>query len=246
MSLFGRLLGRQRARWTASWQSYPGTVGDAAALWSVDLGAVEAAPVDAWPERVDVYVPYAAGADGLPTGHLAEAEEVVRTAVEVLGGVYVGRMASRGEVRFTGHLPEAPSDPPAIPLPEARVRTEYDPHWAYVRDTLAPDERQFRLLADRALLGELSGRGDPLGTPREVTHVAYFAESDPAEQAAAELRRDGFSAAIEPDDEGEFALTAQRRDPVAPPAVHDLTWRVQETVERHGGTYDGWTCAIAT
>jgi hypothetical protein len=50
---------------------------------------------------------------------------------------------------------------------------------------------------------------------------------------------------VEPDGEGDFALTALRQDPVAPPRVHDLSWRVQETVERHGGTYDGWTCAVA-
>jgi hypothetical protein len=50
---------------------------------------------------------------------------------------------------------------------------------------------------------------------------------------------------VEPDDEGEFSLTALRSDPVEPPVVHDLTWAVKETVERHGGTYDGWNCGIA-
>ena len=40
MSLFGRLLGRQKSRWPQTWQSYPGLIGDAAALWTVDLGAV--------------------------------------------------------------------------------------------------------------------------------------------------------------------------------------------------------------
>ena len=38
MSLIGRLLGRQRDRWPESWQTYPGVVSDAPAVWSVDLG----------------------------------------------------------------------------------------------------------------------------------------------------------------------------------------------------------------
>ena len=245
MSLFGRLLGRQRTRWAESWQSFPGTVGDAPALWSVDLGAVDAAPVPTLPVRIDVRVPYPAGPDGLPTGHLAEAEDAVRTAVDGLGGVYVGRVASRGQAQFTAHLPSEPAEPGVAGLSQAQVVTEYDPHWAYVRDRLAPDERQHRLLADRAVLGVLSEQGDPLGTPRDVTHIAFFSEPGPAERAAADLRADGFTASVEPDPEGDFALTALRQDPVAPPRVHDLSWRVQETVERHGGTYDGWTCAVA-
>jgi len=245
VSLIGRLLGRQRTRWAESWQTFPGTVGDAPALWSVDLGAIEAAPVSSLPVRIDVRVPYPAGADGLPTGYLVEAEEAVRAAVDGLGGVYVGRVASQGQAQFTAHLPSEPPQPDVAGLTEAQVVTEYDPHWAYVRDRLAPDERQHRLLADRAVVIALSEQGDALGTPRDVTHVAYFSEADPAEQAAADLRADGFTANVEPDGEGDFALTALRQDPVAPPRVHDLSWRVQETVERHGGTYDGWTCAVA-
>jgi hypothetical protein len=245
VSLIGRLLGRQRTRWAESWQTFPGTIADAPALWSVDLGAVDAAPVAALPVRVDVRVPYPAGADGLPTGPLAEAEDAVRAAVDGLGGVYVGRVASQGQARFTAHLPTEPAQPSVAGLADAQVVTEYDPHWAYVRDRLAPDERQHRLLADRAVVIALSEQGDALGTPRDVAHVAYFSEADPAEQAAADLRADGFTASVEPDPEGDFALTALRQDPVAPPRVHELSWRVQETVERHGGTYDGWTCAVA-
>jgi hypothetical protein len=69
VSLIERLLGRQKSRWPESWQTYPGLVGDVAALWSVDLGAVDAAPVPSLPVRLDVTVPYPAGADGLPVGH---------------------------------------------------------------------------------------------------------------------------------------------------------------------------------
>ena len=248
MSLFGRLLGRRQSHWDEAWQAFPGFVGDAPALWSVDLGAVFAAPVSNLPVRMDVEAPYAPGPDGLPTdgAQLAEVEDAVRESVASLGGVYLGRVASRGVCRFTAHLPNEPATPVTVAgVPEAQVRTEYDPHWAYVRDTLSPDERQHRMLEDLAVVGVLSAEGDPLATPRTVEHVAYFAEQTGAETAAADLRRDGFAASVERDDEGGYALTALRSDPVAPPGVHELTWAVKEIVERHGGSYDGWNTAVA-
>jgi len=254
MSLFGRLIGRQRdsatrsrrgPRWAEAWQTFPGTVGDQPAVWSVDLGAVNAAPVTHLPVRMDVAAPYAGGPDGLPLDgvHLAAVEDSVRAVVDRLGGVYAGRVAAAGRCRFTAHIPAEPPAP--IEVSGGQVTVEYDPHWAYVRDTLAPDERQYRLLEDLAVVGVLTEHGDRLATPRQVEHVAFFAEQAPAEDAAADLRADGFAASVERDDEGEFALTALRADPVDPPRVHDLTWRVQETVERHGGTYHGWNCGLA-
>jgi len=264
MSVFGRLLGRQydrvvgrgrldtvlrlrrKPRWAEAWQTYPGAVADAPALWSVDLGAVQAAPIAHLPARMDVEVGYAANKDGLPAdwAQLARVEDSVRASVADLGGVYVGRVAASGLCRFTAHIPARPATP--VHLADARVSTEYDPHWAYVRDTLAPDERQQQLLEDLAVVGVLAEHGDPLATPRDVAHVAFFAEQAPAEHAATDLRADGFAASVERDDEGDFALTALRADPVAPPTVHELTWGVKQTVERHGGTYDGWNCGIAS
>jgi hypothetical protein len=248
MSLFGRLLGRRRPDWTEAWRTYPGNYSDAPAVWAVDLGVLGLAPIAALPVRMDVFVGVASDTDGLPTDgvQIAELEDAVRVAAERLGGVYVGRVASAGVCRFTGHIASEPPTPLALPdYPSAPVATAYDPHWAFARDVLGPDERQHRLLEDLELVGILEGQGDPLAVPREVSHIAFFSGQDGAEDAAAALRADGFAAVVERDDEGEFSLTALRHDPVAPPVVHDLTWGVKETVERHGGTYDGWNCGIA-
>jgi Regulator of ribonuclease activity B/Family of unknown function (DUF695) len=248
MSLFGRLVGRRRPDWTEAWRTYPGTYTNAPAVWAVDLGVLALAPVSALPVRMDVFVGVTSDDDGLPTdgAQIAELEDAVRAAAARLGGVYVGRVASAGVCRFAAHIPVEPTTPITLSdFPTAPVATAYDPHWAFVRDVLGPDERQLRLLEDLDMVEVLQGQGDPLGTPREVAHVAFFPARSAAEEAAAVLRADGFAAVVEPDDEGEFSLTALRRDPVAPPVVHDLTWAVKETVERHGGTYDGWNCGIA-
>ncbi|MFC7482732.1 ribonuclease E inhibitor RraB [Luedemannella flava] len=78
--------------------------------------------------------------------------------------------------------------------------------------------------------------------PRPLAHAAYFDGTDPAEGAAGELRTIGFAVTVERDDEGLYALTAVRTDPVRPPAVHEVTWSVKTAADRHGGTYDGWSC----
>jgi hypothetical protein len=248
MSLFGRILGRRRPDWTEAWRTYPGTYSDAPAVWAVDLGALALAPVAALPVRVDVFVGVTSDADGLPVdgAQVAGLEDAVRAIADRLGGVYVGRVSCAGVCRLTVHIPTEPPSTVTVPeFPSAPVATSYDPHWAFVRDVLGPDERQQRLLEDLEVVGMLEGQGDPLAVPREVAHMAFFPGQAGAEQAANDLRADGFAAVVERDDEGEFSLTALRHDPVAPPVVHDLTWAVKETVERHGGTYDGWNCGMA-
>jgi len=248
MGILGRLMGRRSPEWTEAWRTYPGTYTNVPAVWAVDIGVLTLAPVAALPVRMDVFVGVNSDGDGLPTdgAQIAELEDAVRAAAVALGGVYVGRVASAGVCRFTAHLPVEPVAPITLPkFPTAPVATAYDPHWAFARDVLGPDERQHRLLEDLEMVGVLQGQGDPLAVPREVAHVAFFPARSAAEEAAEVLRADGFAAVVEPDDEGEFSLTALRSDPVAPPVVHDLTWGVKETVERHGGTYDGWNCGIA-
>ncbi len=245
MTVFGRLLGRQRTRWDATWHTFPGQVDNASAQWTVDIGAVAAAPLAGLPVRLDVEARYPADPEGLPAdaAGIARIEDAVRADVAKLHGAYIGRVLWAGQARFTAHLPAQPAQPVAIAGTNAT--TAYDPHWAYVRDNLSPDDRQHQILSDLAVLGVLSAHGDPLATPREVAHVAYFSAQETAEQAAADLRADGFDAIVERDDEGEYALTALRSDPVAPPRVHEITWAVKETVERHGGMYDGWNCGVA-
>jgi regulator of ribonuclease activity B/uncharacterized protein DUF695 len=245
MSLFGRLIGRRRSRWDEDWRTFPGTINDAAGLWVVDLGAIGAAPVADLPVRLDVSVPFTPGPDGLPSDAttLQAQADAVRAAVAGLAGAYVGLVATRGRTRLVAQLPAEPTDAVSVAgLAEAQVSTEYDPHWAYVRDHLAPDERQHQLLLDLSLLALLAQSGDPLTAPRPVTHVAVFTGATPAEEAAAELRAAGFAVAVQRDDEGDYGLEAVRDDPVAAPAVHDLSWSVKETVERHGGSYGGWSC----
>jgi Regulator of ribonuclease activity B len=245
MGILGRLRGR-RARWEESWRSFPGALGEVAAEWTVDLGAVEAAPVADLPVRLDVVHQLGPAGDASASDPAAvtRVEDAVRGVVQRLGGAYIGRVVSPGQARYTGHLPAEPATPVEIAGAGTGV-TAYDPHWAYVRDSLAPDERQYQWLADMGEVAALTGRGDQLAVAREVSHLAYFADPEAAERAAVELRADGFATSLQRDTEDGFALVATRRDPVAAPGVHELSWRVHEMVERHGGGYAGWSCETA-
>jgi Regulator of ribonuclease activity B/Family of unknown function (DUF695) len=247
MSLFGR----RKQRWEENWAVYPGEAGGRLAMYFVDLGAVDAGPVGELPTRLDVSVRLAEPADsGLPDGAaLRQVQDLEDRLIRLVGrkhdGVYVGRMLTAGTGRFTCYLRQPPGAP--LPLETAlptEVTTAEDPAWEYLRDVLAPDEQQRHVIGDLVVVQALLNEGDHPDSPRPVEHVAYFAEPAAAGSAAAELRADGFEVTVERHDEGEYLLAAVRLDPVAPPDLHDLTWTVRGTVERHGGGYDGWSCPL--
>jgi hypothetical protein len=251
MGLFGRLLARARPPWTENWAVYPGEVDDQLAMFLVDLGAVEAAPVAELPVRLDVEVRFAARDDGMPADGalpgVQRLEDVVAAEARRYAGTYVGRVIAGGACHYTGYLPAAPGRPLALPRDDfAPVVTVHDdPKWSHLRDQLAPDTWQRHVIGDLLVVRALMEHGDALERDRPVEHVASFPEPGSAQAAAAELRVDGFQVRVGPGRRGRSFLEAIRRDPVTPPQVHAVTWSVREIVDRHGGEYDGWGCAAA-
>jgi rhodanese-related sulfurtransferase len=248
--VFRKLLGREPT-WTEQWDVFPGGADDRLAMFNVDLGAVEAAPVPKLPMRVDVEFSYAGdGASGMPAeAELVEIhtlEDVVDKAMRALGGAYVGRVLSGNTGRMTGYAPPGAVAPqlPAHPGLSPRLTLTADPAWSVVRDVLAPDEWQRNMIDDNRVIQALTDHGDRLGEPRDIEYVAYFPAADDAQAAAAQLRAEGFIVGFERDDEGEYALQAMRRDPVEAPDVHAVTWLVRQAVEQHAGVYDGWGCTV--
>jgi hypothetical protein len=250
MGMFRKLLGRGPV-WTERWGVYPSGPQDKLAMYSIDLGAIDAAPVPKLPIRLDVEFTYTGdGASGMPAeDELAEIrslEDVVDRAMRAVGGAYVGRVLADNKGTMTGYLPPSAAAP-ALPEQRAlspRLTLTPDPAWSRLVEELAPDEWQRNMIDDNQVLQELEGHGDRLGVPREVEYLGYFADLDQAEEAAQALRAEGFAVAYERDDEGEFALQATRRDSVAAPEVHAVTWLVRQVIEQRSGVYDGWGCSV--
>jgi Regulator of ribonuclease activity B/Family of unknown function (DUF695) len=245
-----RLFNRRKAHWDENWAVFPGELEGQFAMYFVDLGAIDAGPVDALPTRLDLTIPLPdAGEDGMPAPHelqLVQAiEDQVVTVAGKLGGAYVGRVLSAGTARLTCYLTKPPeTPPPAVAGLTVEATTDADPAWAYLRDVLAPDEQQRHIIADLSIVQVLTSEGDRLDPPRPVDHTAFFMSAAEAEAAASELREQGFDVKIERQDDTEYLLEAVRVDPVAPPDLHDMTWSVRGSVETHGGTYDGWSCYV--
>ncbi|MEV4138662.1 DUF695 domain-containing protein [Dactylosporangium sp. NPDC049742] len=250
MGLLRRLLGREPA-WVERWAVYPGEIGAGLAMYNIDLGAVEAAPVARLPQRFDVEFTYAGdGASGMPAeselGAIHALDEAVRQALRGARGAMVGRVVTANTGRITGYLPEGAVAPtlPEIPELSPTGRLESDPGWSRVREELTPNGWQRNIMEDNQVVQELEGHGDRLSQPRPVEFLAYFPDTDRAEAAAQELRDLGFAVTVERGDEADFVLQAIRRDAVEPPALHEVTWEVRAVVERHDGAYDGWGCMV--
>jgi hypothetical protein len=256
MRLFARLFARdphraRGARWPENWAVYPGEANDEMAMYLVDLGAVEAAPIAELPVRLDVSIRFAARDDGMPAAGalpgVQRLEDVVSAETRRYGGAYVGRVISGGICHYTGYLPVVPDRPLALPRDDYAPIVSYydDPKWSHLREQLAPDTWQRHVISDLLVVRALMEHGDGLDRDRPVEHVASFTEPRSAQAAAAELRVDGFDVTVGPGRRGDSLLEAVRQDPVAPPRVHALTWSVREVVDRYGGEYDGWGC-VAT
>jgi hypothetical protein len=249
VGLLRRLLGREPA-WVERWAVYPGEIGDGLAMYNIDLGAVEAAPVARLPQRLDVDFTYAGDGSGMPAdaelGTIHALDEAVRQALRGLRGAMVGRVVTADTGRITGYLPDGATAPalPDFPALSPVVTLSPDPGWTRVRDELTPDAWQRNIMDDNQVVQELEGHGDRLNQPRPVEFLAYFPTTDHAEAAAEDLRNLGFAVTVERGDEADFILQAIRRDAVEPPALHEATWEVRGVVERHDGVYDGWGCMV--
>jgi len=252
MGLFSKLLGREPA-WTESWGVYPSGPDDRLAMYSVDLGAVDAAPVAKLPIRADVEFTYAGDdGSGMPAepelAEIRSLEVIVDRAMRALGGAYVGRVMTGNAGRMTGYLPAAASEPalPEHPTLAPRLTLTPDPQWSRLVEELAPNEWQRNTIDDNQLLQLLEEHGVRPGTPREIEYLGYFADPEQAAEATVALQADGFTVTYERDDEGEYVLQAVRSDPVGVPEMHAVTWLVRQHIEQNGGVYDGWGCTVQT
>ena len=252
MGLLRRLLGREPA-WVERWAVYPGEIGDGLAMYNIDLGAVEAAPVARLPQRLDVDFTYAG--DGAaacpPTPNWATIHALDEAVRQALRGARRrdGRPGRHGRHRPHHRLPARRRDrtraarlPGAVPASSRSARTRAGPGSG---DELTPDAWQRNIMDDNQVVQELEGHGDRLSQPRPVEFLGVLPRPPTTPRRPPRTcATSGFAVTVERGDEADFVLQAIRRDAVEPPALHEVTWEVRGVVERHDGMYDGWGCMV--
>ncbi len=136
---------------------------------------------------------------------LAEAEDAVRTAVEALGGAYVGRVAGQGRCRYTAHLPARAAGgrgSPIFPVPRC------GPSTTRTGPTSATPSRPTSASTGCSPTGTrwalLAAEGDPLDAARAVAHVAVFADAGPGRAGRGATAGGRLRGRVEPDGRGRL------------------------------------------
>ncbi|MEM9380703.1 MAG: DUF695 domain-containing protein [Planctomycetota bacterium] len=173
------------------------------------------------------------------------------------GFVHVGRLRNRGTWQISFYGPASATDH-FLPTAEEHAKranrdswthVKADPDWSYYATFLLPDAERRHWIKDRALVATLQDNGDRLVRPRTVDHDLAFPSSEAFELffEAAELR--GFRRGRPVDageEDGAFAATIQRDDPVELEHIHRVVMDLVELAAPYDGSHTGWGCTVET
>jgi regulator of RNase E activity RraB len=191
-----------------------------------------------------------ARADGLrDSSELDAVGRVEDELVEVLSArdaLYVGRVVTRGEVRFVFYVRGAP-DVMAASVRDYRLtwKSSPDPDWATFARVLFPSRWELQTMLNRRLLSQLEAQGDTLAAKREVDHLAFFESAVQAEAATTALAARGFRVdGAQAEEEGRVGLEFHRADFLGDGRIDAVCHELLGLLEPLEGEYDGWGCAI--
>jgi len=229
---------------------------------TVDLGAVELAPLATHPLRLQARITMQTPrADGLR--QLGEADalfDLEDRLVERLNGVlplvYVGRMVAAGDVTLVWYAPRTAE----VQLEEltdvvkserggyeVHLSLDRDSNWDFYDDFLFPDVYNLQVMLNRRRLMTLEEHGDDGSMVRELEHLAYFGSEDRAEEALKKLMTAGFEVDSpivaeqpSPGSDLSWALWFSREDSLAEGRIDDVCIEVLDVILASEGYYDGW------
>lgn len=238
-----------------NWRSYPIESDDGTMGFSMtDLGWDEPPPDHPWCLRIAVELKEP-GPEGLGGSEemeeLSTGEDTFLAAVADSNILHVARIRLAGEVAWYLYAQsedalEQLGNAAAQALQrDVSVGSQHDPDWS-IYSSLLPSPAVERWMADCELVDTLEQHGDPLTTPREVTHFAYFEEREGASQFLTALEADGYEGTLnDPTDEVEqFGVQITHQSAVDLETITEITQHFAELAESFDGEYDGWECAL--
>ena len=244
-----------------AWETYPALVDDKPAMFFLNMGLVQAAPIESAPHlylvKIEMNDP---GDNGLGTGAEAEGfmplEDAIYDAAKAADLYFAGRVRNAGhwEMGLYGGAGVEISEVldrmgPAIAGRKIMVGGGEDPEWGFLLEYLAPDRERWQWIMDHRVVRQLMQAGDDVDKPRTVDHVAHFPTEAALEAFVTAAKVQGFEESQrheDKEDPGElpWMVEVQRKDPVGVNEIHDVVMGLIEIVEEHDGDYDGWGCPI--
>ncbi len=173
--------------------------------------------------------------------------------------VHVACISGHGVRQIVFYATEAASIAAAVAsvrqkFPQYRidVNPQHDPEWTYYRDTLCPDIAEVQQMVNRDIYDTLKEHGDPMESPREIDHWAYFPSQTALNAFMEKLRVLGFGVRMQHDQVGHgndgsvatHGVQFFRADVPSPGAFDEVTTELAELAAAEGGEYDGWETEI--
>lgn len=245
-----------------SWESYPAFVDGNPAMFFLNMGLIQVAPIADAPAlylaKIQMTDP---GPNGVGTTAEAEAfnpiGDAICEAAASAGYHFAGRVRCDGhwELGFYG---AAGGDFPAVldavgPQLSAlsiMVGGGDDPQWGFLLEYLAPDRERWQWILDHRVVDQLIEAGDDPSKPRPVDHTAHFPNVESLNHFVRAAEGLGFKETQRREDSTRddglpWTLEVQRNDTVDVDTIHDVVMGLIELVEEHNGDYDGWACPVA-
>lgn len=191
-------------------------------------------------------------------------DRVGETLGKLCGGELAGHLREPGYLRQCYYAKGAPSEKAKAAVVRelagwrTEIEVEADAEWAFFREELLPSDMEWEWASNSDVEASLSKSGDPLTTPREVEHWAYFPDQAAADKYAAWLGSEGFEVrdcklherdAEDEREEGEsdeprYVVRFARQDLPSADEITPVTFELRRAAEEHGGDYDGWETAV--
>lgn len=130
---------------------------------------------------------------------------------------------------------------------DVELATWSDPKWEGYLETLYPNPLGFQYISDRHTVEALKEEGDPLTTPREVTHWIYLPSEEAQSKFLVQANMQGFKiTTLEDSKEGKLPLKVvmSRVDKVTLHSIYPVTEKLWILTNKLGGEYDGWECQV--
>lgn len=181
---------------------------------------------------------------------LMEIEDALVPALSHETCMFVGRCTTGGQRDFFFYMDNAKGVEEKVEAVMANF-DEYtwdmglveEPGWETYLEFLFPDEQGMDTIWNNRVRRQLEEAGDDSAAPREIDHLFFFPSAADRDAFMVEAETENFRTTLsDSNPETPFGLLVQRDD--APDEIDDVTWPLRELAGAHGGTYDGWGCAV--